>query len=198
MENYSPVINLKDTFQTIDRLATADSHYSVDLRTYIPNEKDPYSTFSFIKKMTLGHSSVSISFQRGEKKRWISFGFYPRLIPLPWFLLAPIPSVIRENTEAATSATFSMQVSFQQYLLLRQTALELSRQPYHFQTNNCTDFTVNLFSSISSSPIVLKPHTIHLPHRVIAYMTKVSVQKIVVNQTPQGLFQAIQVMNGPK
>lgn len=198
MINRFPIKDIQDIFREFDILAQHGRKYLIELCTHVPDENDLYSTTSFLRRVTTGHSFIRITTNERGTSISRAFGFYPRSTPSPWSLFSPLPSVIREDGSKEVSAFLEMDTGYEQYLLLRSMALDLTQRPYLLLTNNCTDFAVNVFCSIFPFPIDLEPHTIYWPKKAVAMMTRVAVHPIIINRTPQGLFEVIRKLKENK
>jgi hypothetical protein len=193
--NSLTAVNITQMFICFDQVSDAGATYTVKLCTDVPDNNDPTATFDLTSgSTTFGHSFLVVTKSNPSSTGGLtsvtqSFGFYPAQTPSYWSPNSPVPSAIKDNTGQEINAGISINISSVDFNQLQANAIQWATNNYQLMNYNCTNYALDLYNSVTNSPITLMPTTIWIT--LDAGQPPVA---ITIQDTPQALYAAISSM----
>jgi hypothetical protein len=190
-----PPVNVPRVFNCFDQVPSAGATYSVTICTDVPVNSDPLVIVNS-GGSTFGHSFLVATKSNGTVSVTQSFGFYPAQNPSVWSPTDPVPSAVKDNGGQEVNGSLTMTVSADQFANFKATAIVNSTNAYLLTDYNCTDFALQCFNSMRSTPLTLVPITITLPAT-----PSTPAPPITINNSPQMLYAlmaAMKLNNAPE
>jgi hypothetical protein len=151
-----PSVDIRKLFKCFDDVYDfPGTTYEIALNADLPTNSHPQSAIDFLGSP--GHTFISITKSNSTYNQSVTqnFGFYPT-VGLASFSLDNVPGKIVNDEFHETNAQIKIQISQNDFNLIRANAIYWATLPYNLQTNNCSDFALNLFNLTRiNNPIVL-------------------------------------------
>jgi hypothetical protein len=192
----TPSLDLKKAFNCFNQLPSKGAKYTIKLCVDVPDNNNPVNLPPQSGSET-GHSFIVVSKSNGSKSITQVFGFYAAKHPGYFFPWREMPSVIYSNQLREINASIEMTLTEKQVGLLREKAFELAKRKYAAASFNCTNYALDLFNSIRTSPLTIETYTVYLPNDNNVYGTS-KINTLKIDKTPQMLFKKLNEMKTGK
>jgi hypothetical protein len=179
-------------FNCFNTVPSAGATYSIKLCVDIPSNNNPDAS-STNSGTSAGHTFLSITKANGPSKVTQSFGFYPESAPSFLNPFGSLKSTIRDNGSSEYNAALEMTLSEGQFNLIKNNAINWSTLSYNLASYNCTNYALDIFNSVRSTPISIRPYEIILPDDPDTYAPQEPIT-ITIDKSPQMLFRKLQEM----
>ncbi len=136
--------------------------YEIALNADLPTNSHPESAIDFLGSP--GHTFISITKSNSTNSQSVTqnFGFYPTAGSAS-LTLDNVPGKIVNDEFHETNAQIKIQISQNDFNLIRANAIYWATLPYNLQTNNCSDFALKLFNLTRiNNPIVLPAFVVRI------------------------------------
>lgn len=190
-----PSLDLNKAFNCFNSIPSGGAKYSIKLCVDVPNNRNP-ETLSLLTNSETGHSFVVVTKSNGNHSVTQVFGFYAQKHPGYLFPFRSMPSVIKNNQLREINASIEMGLTEVQFELLRKKTFELAKRNYEAADYNCTNYGLELFNSLRTSPIIINTYTVYLPKTNPYSVTESN--KLIIDKTPQMLFKQLKQMKYAK
>lgn len=186
-----PEIDVWKFFNCFDQVPSSGANYTIKLCVDIPSNNNPQAS-STSSGSSAGHTFLTITKSNGASKITQSFGFYPKSEPSFLDPFGSVSSTIKDNGGNEYNAAIEMNISQSQFDLIKNNAISKSTLQYNLGNYNCTNYAMDVFNSIRSTPITISPYKIYLgdpnPYGTSGPNT------ISIEKSPQMLFVKLQEM----
>lgn len=159
-------------------ISNTGATYTVALNSDVPVNQRPSTV---IQGMSGGHAFLTLTKSNGSNSVTQVFGFYPKYT-VKAATLAGVTSAIKDDSEHEINASISLNVSSSNFDDLITYISNHSSDDYNLTGYNCTDFALEAFNTMLSTPITVNPSAFNSGH------------------TPSGLYLALnnlKAANGP-
>jgi len=137
------IITLQQQLQVFYPLDNAE--YSITVCADLPVNNKPQCVY---KKGETGHVFLILAKQNPLTGEVItrSFGFYPRVAVT--FLIKQVRSRILDNSNREYDASIEKEVTPEEFALLLQKCIELSKKKYNLKKYNCYEYVLEVFNAL--------------------------------------------------
>jgi hypothetical protein len=185
-------IDINKFFKCFDNVPSGGAFYSIRLCSDIPSNSNPNTSANF-SAASGGHSFLIITKTNGSTSVTQSFGFYPSTTP-SWFdPFAPVSSTLKDNGAQEINASIEMNITESQFNIVKQNAISWSTKNYDLADFNCSDYAIDVFNSIRTSPLIISDYKIILPGNTNPWAPADPIS-VTINKSPQMLFMKLQEM----
>ncbi|TDW97073.1 hypothetical protein [Dinghuibacter silviterrae] len=191
-----PVVDLSKMFNCFDDdniVPSIGATYTITICSDVPVNALPEAAINN-DPTSAGHSFLVVTKTNGTASLTQAFGFYPAQTPSVFNPFAPVPSNVKDNGGHEVNASYSINVSHDQFAGFRQTALNLSKNQYSLDNDNCTDFAVGSFNAAGGTQLNLPPLIVYMPATIMNGVTASPSYQVKIKNSPQGLYAALQQM----
>ncbi|MDR3713137.1 MAG: hypothetical protein P4L51_10010 [Puia sp.] len=186
-----PAISLIAYFKCFDIVPSAGATFTIKLCSDLPVNSNPdFVTLG----TTSGHAFITLTKTNGGLSVTQSFGFYPSQSPSILNPFGNIPGVVKDNGNREINASITTAINENQFATLKANSISWSTSNYNLVSNNCTNYALNLFNSVTNNPLTLDPLTVYLPNSGNTYNPSVEPPTINIPDSPQSLFVKLQQM----
>lgn len=185
-------IDLTKIFKCFDNVPSVGAVYSVKLCTDIPSNNNPGAS-SNSTGVSAGHTFLIVSKKNGTTAVTQSFGFYPQSSPSWYDPFASVTSTMKDNGSQEINASLEMTISESQFNTVKQNAINWSKRNYALGDYNCTNYAMDIFNSVRTTPISVAPYKVILPGNTNPWAPSDPIT-ITIEKSPQKLFTKLQEM----
>lgn len=185
-----PALDLNKIFKCFDYVPSAGATYTLKLCTDVPVNSNPFASMDNSSMINAGHSFISLTKSNGNASVTQSFGFYPSTMPSAFDPFTEVLGAIKDNGATEINASIEVKISEAQFSTLRYKAKTATVLPYSLADNNCANYAIDLFSSVSGIRIDTKP--LSIPLGTANPYNPTSMRSIEITKTPQMLFVALE------
>lgn len=189
---HNPGYDIIKLFNCFDNVPSAGATYSIKLCTDVPSNDHP-EAISVSGGISAGHAFVIITKKNGSASVIQSFGFYPQelshLDPLQYFA-----SELLDNGFSEINASIDMNVSENQFKIIKSTAIRNASKSYNMSEYNCTNFAMDIFNSVRQNPLIIDPYIVYLPSNTNLWGVSSEPNRISISKSPQMVFRKLQEM----
>lgn len=168
-----PAIDLEKYFNCFNNVPDNGATYTIRLCSDLPVNGDSWPVTS---GATPGHTFLTITKINGNQFVTQSFGFYP--ISGPRSIWGSCTSKMVDDENHEFNASISMPIDQSQFNTIKNLAMSYVTTDYNLHDFNCSDFALNCFNSVRSTPIEVSD-----TYRTINYGT-----------TPNGIYEKLKDM----
>lgn len=187
-------VNIGDVFEAFDRVPDAGAVFSLRLCVALPVDGEPAASMNFSGGLKAGHTFLVVGKESGDERVFRSFGFYPAGRLSVWAPLDPYPSVIRDNRRHLAHGWLEMPMTALDFEVVRVLAITGAWNVYRLLSFNCAGYALAVFNSVRNDPVVLPPYRVSWWGIPIGYNRLPSRRQMIIPNTPQGLYLAIQML----
>jgi hypothetical protein len=185
-----PVIDIRKFFTCFDQVPSDGAVYSVQLCVDLPINNNPAASMNF-SDASAGHTFLIVTKSNADISIAQIFGFYPATKPSFLSPFATLSAVIKNNGGQEINGSINMNISADQFNIMRTNAINLSTRPYALDMSNCTDYALGVFNSVRSSPITIDPYIVRVPGTYISGAPASPSYSVTIPNSPQGLFEKL-------
>jgi len=187
-----PGVSLTKMFKCFDNVPSAGATYKIKLCSDVPSNSNPGASANF-SSASGGHTFLTLTKTNGTSNITQSFGFYPQQTPSIWNPFGAIESEIKDNGVQEINASIDMSISESQFATIKQNSVNWSSRNYELADYNCSDYAVNIFNSVRSTPLIIPGYQIILPGNTNPWAPTDPIT-ITINKSPQMLFRKLEEM----
>lgn len=188
-----PTVDLTRMFKCFDYVSSSGATYSVKLCVDIPSNANPLATTGGSSASSAGHTFLTVVKTNGATSVTQSFGFYPQSEPSFLDPFGAVASSIKDNASQEINASMQMTLTENQFNILKQNAIAWSKNKYQLGDYNCTNYALDIFNSLRSSPIQIQPYKVVLPGNANPWGPTEPIT-VTIGKSPQMLFTKLQEM----
>jgi hypothetical protein len=186
-----PIIDLSSFLKCFDNIPSTGATFTIKLCSDLPVSSNP----AFITLGTnSGHTFITLTKTNGSQSITQSFGFYPVQNPSVLNPFGTIPGGIKNNGGHEVNASIQMTITANQFSTVATNSLAWANNTYSLSTYNCTNYALNLFNSVRTTPISIDPLTVYLPSNGTTYNPAAPPATATIIDSPQSLFIKLQGM----
>jgi hypothetical protein len=185
-------VDLSKMFKCFDNVPSIGATYSIRLCSDIPSNSNPNASANF-SAASGGHTFLTISKTNGSTSVTQSFGFYPSSQPSWIDPFSPVTSTLKDNGAQEINASLEMNLTETQFNTVKQNAISWSTRNYELTDYNCSNYAVDIFNSVRTTPIIIPGYQIVLPGNTNPWAPNNPVT-VTINKSPQMLFSKLQEM----
>jgi hypothetical protein len=150
----SPVTSLPAMFKCFDRVPNAGATYSVKICADLPVNSDP--SIIITSGLVPGHAFISMTKTNGTESVTQSFGFYPVTSWVSIFNTAIDSKLVDDGGHEYNASMEMTNISALDFQTLQNYAINKGTTlKYDLNDYNCTDYALEVFNSIRSTPLVV-------------------------------------------
>ena len=187
-----PGVDLSKMFKCFDDVPSIGATYSIRLCSDIPSNSNPNASANFLAASG-GHTFLIITKANGATSVTQSFGFYPSSQPSWIDPFSPVTSAIKDNGAQEINASLEMDLTETQFNTVKQNAISWSTRNYELADYNCSDYSVDIFNSVRTTPLIIPGYQIILPGTTNPWAPSNPIT-VTINKSPQMLFSKLQEM----
>ena len=187
-----PGVDLSKMFKCFDNVPSIGSTYSIRLCSDIPSNSNPNASANF-SAASGGHTFLIITKTNGGTSVTQSFGFYPSSQPSWIDPFSPVTSTLKDNGAQEINASLEMNLTETQFNTVKQNAISWSTRNYELTDYNCSNYAVDIFNSVRTTPIIIPGYQIVLPGNTNPWAPNNPIT-VTINKSPQMLFSKLQEM----
>jgi len=187
-----PGVDLSKMFKCFDNVPSIGATYSIRLCSDIPSNSNPNASANF-SAASGGHTFLTITKTNGSTSVTQSFGFYPSSQPSWIDPFSPVTSTLKDNGAQEINASLEMNLTETQFNTVKQNAISWSTRNYELTDYNCSNYAVDIFNSVRTTPIIIPGYQIVLPGNTNPWAPNNPVT-VTINKSPQMLFSKLQEM----
>jgi hypothetical protein len=187
-----PGVDLSKMFKCFDNVPSIGATYSIRLCSDIPSNSNPNASANF-SAASGGHTFLTITKTNGSTSVTQSFGFYPSSQPSWIDPFSPVTSTLKDNGAQEINASLEMNLTETQFNTVKQNAISWSTRNYELTDYNCSNYAVDIFNSVRTTPIIIPGYQIVLPGNTNPWAPNNPIT-VTINKSPQMLFSKLQEM----
>ena len=187
-----PTVDISKMFKCFDNVPSSGASYSIKLCSDLPSNSNPNASANF-SAASGGHSFLTVTKSGGGYSVTQSFGFYPASSPSWYDPFSPVASSIKDNGAQEINASIAMGINESQFNTVRQNAIAWSQKNYQLGDYNCSDYAIDIFNSVRTTPLTIPSFRIILPGNTNPWVPT-DPNYVTINKSPQMLFLTLQEM----
>lgn len=182
-ENFTdaPGEDITKIFNCFDEVSDYGASYSIKLCSDVPINRFPTAASNL--SLSVGHTFLVVTKSNGNQSVTKAFGFYPKS-SLP---IGDVPSKIQNDGNGVREINASIEmpnITQQQFDIIKNKAINLASLDYAINTNNCSNYAIDVFNSIRpSNSIQVAPLPVNIGNT-----------NFFVNKSPQMLYSTLNQM----
>jgi hypothetical protein len=187
-----PSVDISKMFKCFDNVPSTGASFSIKLCSDLPSNSNPNASANF-SAASGGHSFLTVTKSGGGYSVTQSFGFYPASSPAWYDPFLPVTSSIKDNGAQEINASIAMGINESQFNTIKQNAIAWSQKNYQLADYNCSDYAIDIFNSVRSTPLSIPGFKVILPGNTNPWVPT-DPNFITINKSPQMLFLTLQEM----
>jgi hypothetical protein len=189
-----PAINISSYLNCFDQVPSDGASYTIQLCADVPSNGNPDASMTFSGGIFAGHTFLVVTKSGGGMSISQSFGFYPSGSLSAWNPFTPISSVIRDNGNSEINASLTMTINPDQFNVIKNSIVNLSKNPYQLDKSNCSDYAIGVFNSVRAAPLLVEPYLLRQAGVVMGNGLSSPPITVPIANSPQMIYQKLSAM----